>query len=72
MSKRMSNVYLKVTVENKKVSRSVFGGAPTHTIGFSNFLLQLKNQRSGGKTVCGFSTHYFDFERNFDIGTIKK
>ena len=26
----------------------------THIIGFSNFLLQLKNERSGSKTLCGF------------------
>ena len=32
--------------------RSVFGELPD-TIEFSNFLLQLKNQRSGSKTVCG-------------------
>ena len=34
-----------------------FWGAPTHTdiIEFSNFLLQLKNERSGSKSVCGFS-----------------
>ena len=35
-----------------------FLGTPTHVdiIEFSNFLLQLKNQRSGSKTlVCGFS-----------------
>ena len=32
-------------------------GALTHAdiIEFSNFLLQLKNQRFGSKTVCGFS-----------------
>ena len=34
-----------------------FGGAATHadTIAFENFLLQFKDQRSGSKTVCGFS-----------------
>ena len=34
-----------------------FWGAPTHAdiIEFSNFLLQLKNERSGSKSVCGFS-----------------
>ena len=34
-----------------------FGGAPTHgdIIEFLKFLLQLKNQRSGSKTLCGFS-----------------
>ena len=36
---------------------SSFWGAPTHadTIQFENVLLQLKNQRSTNKTVCGFS-----------------
>ena len=46
----------------KKVHLQVsFWGAPTHTdiIEFSNFLLQLKNQRSGSRTVCGFSTFLF-------------
>ena len=34
-----------------------FLGAPTNAdiIEFSNFLLQLKSQRSESKTVCGFS-----------------
>ena len=34
-----------------------FWGTPTHAdiIEFSNFLLRPKNQRSGSKTVCGFS-----------------
>ena len=47
----MSNIYLKVTLQ---VS---FWGAPTHAdiIEFSNLLLQLKNQRSGSKTMCGFT-----------------
>ena len=33
-----------------------FWGAPTHAdiIEFSKFLMQLKNQRSGRKTVCDF------------------
>ena len=45
-----------------------FWGAPTHEdiIEFQNFLLQLKNQRSGNKTVCGFFC-YFRFERNYDV-----
>ena len=66
----MSKIYLKVTIHEKKwhsqnfdflgfknLSPGQFWGAPTHEdiIEFSNFLLQLKNQRSGSKTVCGFS-----------------
>ena len=65
----MSNSYLKVTIEKNWHSQNFefefqnichqasFWGAPTHAdiIEFSNFLLQLKNQRSGSKTVCGFS-----------------
>ena len=37
----------------KFASKSVFGGAPVHVdvIEFSNFLLQLKDQRSECKTV---------------------
>ena len=69
LSKRMSNIYLKITVEKKwhtlnfyflslkSSSPGQFWAAPTHAdiIEFSNFLLQLKNQKSGSKTVCGFS-----------------
>ena len=65
----MSNIYLKVAVEKNWLSQNLifwvkknchqvsFRGAPTHAdiIEFSAFLLQLKNQRSGSKTVCGFS-----------------
>ena len=65
----MLNIYLKATIEKKwrtqnfdflslkKVHLQVsFWGASTHAdiIKFSNFLLQLRNQRSGSKTVCGF------------------
>ena len=42
----------------KKVHLHIsFWGTPTHAdiIEFPNFLLQLKNQRSGTKTVHGFS-----------------
>ena len=37
------------------MSRSQFLGAPTHAdiIEFENFLLQLKTQTFGSKTVCG-------------------
>ena len=65
----MSNIYLKVTFEKnwrsqnfdflglKNCHQVSFWGAPIHTdiIKFSNFFLQLKNQRSGSKTLCGFS-----------------
>ena len=63
----MSNIYLKVTIEEKNwrsqnfdflglkiLSPSQFWGAPTHA-DIIEFLLQLKNKRSGTKTVCGFS-----------------
>ena len=54
----MSNIYLKVTIETfKKICHQVsFWEASTHTdiIEFLNFLLQLKNQTSGSKTVRGF------------------
>ena len=41
----------------ENLSSGQFWGAPTHAdiIEFSNFLLQLKNERSGSKSVCGFS-----------------
>ena len=70
ISKGMSNIYFKVAIEIKamysilqfsKLKSSspgqFFGGAPSHAdiIKFSNFLLQLINQRSGSKIVCGFS-----------------
>ena len=61
----MSNIYLKVTIETfsklrfsglKNLLPGQFWGAPTHAyiIEFQNFLLQLKNQTSGSKTVSGF------------------
>ena len=65
----MSNIYLKVTIKKEsrtqnfrflsfKICHQVsFWGALSHEdiIEFSDFLLQLKNQRSGSKTVCGLS-----------------
>ena len=63
ISKGMSIIYLKVTIEKLRfskfkrfVSRSVFGELHFNAdiIEFYNFLLQLKNQRSGSKTVCRF------------------
>ena len=53
----------------KKVRLQVsFWGAPTHAdiMEFLNFLLKLKNQRSGSKTVCGFSIIFY-FERIYDV-----
>ena len=40
-----------------KIQFPEFFGAPTHADNteFSNFLLQLKNQRTRSKTVCVFS-----------------
>ena len=66
LSQRMSNIYLKGTIEKKWrslkfgfckfkkfVSESIFGELQlTQTsLNFENFLLELKNQRSGSKTV---------------------
>ena len=70
----MPNIYVKATIEKnwrsqgfdflsvKKLSPGHFWGAPTQLIEFPNFLLKLKNQRSGIKTACGFI-----FERNYDV-----
>ena len=44
----------------------------TDIIEFFNLNLQFRNQISGRKIVCGFSTYYLKFERNYDIGTINK
>ena len=75
LSKGVSNIYLKVAKQKfsklqfsktKKFCPQVFSfwRAPTHAgmIKFSNFLLQLKNQRSGSETVCRIF-YYFNFER---------
>ena len=55
---KKSDVLKTLILKVKKVRLQVnFWGAPTHAgvTEFSNFLLQLKNQRSGSKSVCGFS-----------------
>ena len=66
LSKEMSNIYLKVTIDKKLLllkklrfwkfkkffSDQVVG--ELQLIEFSNLLLQLKNQGSESKTVCGF------------------
>ena len=65
----MWNIYLKVAIEKNWLSQNFdflslksrlkvgFFGAPTHAdiIEVQNFLLKLKNQRSGSKGVRGFS-----------------
>ena len=57
----MSTIYLQVIVEknwgNQDFDFLSFWGALTHTevFQFSNFLLQLKIQRPGSKSGCGFS-----------------
>ena len=75
----MLNIYIKVTIDKKWCTQNFyflslkvrlkasFRGASTHAdiIEFSNILLQLKNQRSGSKTVWLF--YYFYFERNYDV-----
>ena len=83
----MSDIHLKVTIEKKChkypklqfpkfqkfVSRSALGELQLTQISeFSNFLLQHKNQKSGSKNLSGFSIYYFNFERNYDMGTINK
>ena len=73
ISKGMSNIYLKVTIEKKwrtqrfdylslRVCLQVSPwGVLTHAdiIEFLNFLFQLKNQSSGSKTVSGFLSLWF-------------
>ena len=77
-SKGMSDIYLKVTTEIfskllfcefKNLPTGLFWGAPTHAdiIEFYNFLLQLKIQTSGSKTVCCLLFCYFNFERCYDV-----
>ena len=62
----VSNIYLKVKTDvlktsifqAKKICQHVsFGELQPLAVAieFENFLLQLKTQRSGSKTVCGFS-----------------
>ena len=67
----MPNTFLKVTIETKKCTQNFdftkkhsIWGAPTHTdvTEFSNFLLQLKNQRSGSKPGVTFLLFLFQKE----------
>ena len=60
LSKGLSNIYLKVAIDQKlrfsKFKKFVSRyGFCADIIEFSNLLLQLKYQRSGSKTGCGFS-----------------
>ena len=64
ISKGMSIIYLKVTIEKNCRSQNFkfLGLKNSSSCQFlwssnsrRNFLLQLKNQRSGSKSVCGFS-----------------
>ena len=66
ISKEMSNIYLKLLFIKADVLS--FWGVSTRVviIKFLNFLLQLENQRSGSKTVRGFS-FIFNTERNYDV-----
>ena len=73
LSKGISNSYLKVAIVIKWLTQSFdflklkkvvlqvsFWEAPTHTdIEFSNFLLQLNNQRSGSKLCVAFLLFVF-------------
>ena len=61
LSKRMSIIYLKVTIEKKW---------RTQNFDYKNWKSSSSGQflRSGSKTVCGLSTfYYFYFERNYDV-----
>ena len=58
----MSNIYLKVTIDENCRSQNFnflrlknFLGTHVDIIELKKFLLQLKNQRTGSKTVCDFS-----------------
>ena len=56
LSKGMLNIYFDF-LSLKSLSPGQFWEAPTQPgiTEFQNFFLQLKNQRSGSKTLCGFS-----------------
>ena len=72
LNKGMSNIYVKVTIEKKCLLKTLilkvykvrlqvsFWRAPSQEdiIEFLSLLLQLKNQRSRSKTVCGFSINF--------------
>ena len=83
LKKYKVNKYKNVDVDNQHFNFLIlkgfcpyisFWGAPTHAdiIEYSNFLLQLNNQRLGGKALSDFSTYHFNFKMNYDIGTINK
>ena len=60
------NYVLKTSIK-RFASRSIFGEAPNHTdiIEFWNFLLQLKIQEPGERSVWFF--YYFCLKRNYDV-----
>ena len=73
----MSNIYLKVTTED--ILKTRFSGfkkchhvsfwkalAQADIIEFSNFLLSLKNLKSGGQN-CLWLFYYLNFERNYYV-----
>ena len=54
----MSNIYLKIPIEKKQRTQnfaSMIAATHADIIKFSNFLLQLKNQRCWSEEVFGFS-----------------
>ena len=80
LSKEVSNIYSKVTIEEKNwrsqnfhfqglknLQPCQFWGAPSHKyiIAFENFLLQLKIRRVEPK-LCVWLFYYFYFYRNYD------
>ena len=67
LSKRMSNIYFKVTIET--FSKLLFSGFKNITQ-FSNSLMKLRNPRSWSKTVWLF--YYFNFERNNNVFKVKE
>ena len=60
----ITNVWKKLTFFKLRFSNL----APTYeyNIEFSNFLMELKNQRSERKN-CVWLFHYFSFERSYDV-----
>ena len=79
-SKRMSNIYLKVTRGKRDVDTQNFNflnlksSCPGQFLGSSNsrrshriFYLRFQS-----KNMCGFSIYYLNFGRKYDNGTIDK
>ena len=59
----MSNIYLQVSEKNFRSQNFDFLGSknlsPGQFLDHANIILQLANQRSGRKTLCGFFLFYF-------------